>query len=100
MNNRNADTILRLFFERASADFRINKSHLAVFVAILHMWQQKGYPYCLVAFGKDIMVAAKISSDSTYHRIIGELHKYGYIRYKPSFYKGTGSVIELEIERK
>ncbi|MET4545621.1 hypothetical protein ABIE26_002939 [Pedobacter africanus] len=92
-----ADDILQSFFKKASTDFRINKSHLAVFVAIVCLWQQNGYPTVLVATGREVMSAAKISSDSTYYRIVIDLNKFGYIRYSPSFYKKHGSKIILKI---
>lgn len=41
------------------------------------------------------MSLSHIRSIATYHKVIKELHAFGYIIYKPSFHPRKGSTISL-----
>lgn len=41
------------------------------------------------------MKLAKIHSKATYHRVIQELARYGYILYNPSYHPVRGSEVSL-----
>lgn len=49
----------------------------------------------LLLYPAMLMTQAKIASRKTYYRLLRDLHEYGYILYKPSFYKGKASEIYL-----
>ena len=85
--------ILSLFFTRAAGDCRIGIGHIGLYATLVQMTIEQEAEGPLVTYGAQVMVLAKISSTATYHRLIRELNAYGYIVYKPSFYKGRGSRI-------
>lgn len=91
------------FLGRIQKDPRISIVHIGVFSVMAH---------CCVRFGDDgsclihrnyIMKTAKISSASTYYKILKELSDYGYIGYYPSKCPVKGSHVTLlpltEIEK-
>jgi len=89
--------MLRGFFGTATADHRISKSHLALYLALYISWVNSRRDLPLVIFSKDIMPAAKISSTATYHTLMRDLHNFGYIQYLASFYKKKGSEVYLNL---
>jgi hypothetical protein len=42
-----------------------------------------------------MMVVSKIQAKATYHKVIKELHEYGFIVYKPSYNPFRGSEVQL-----
>lgn len=86
---------LSYFFNRIQADPRISITHIGIYAALIRYGEQIGADNSFSAFAIQIMIIAKISSSSTYHKCIRELHEYGYISYKPSFNKKKASVISL-----
>jgi len=75
------------FVEQTNGDCRINRGHMALYLALFHLWSRQDFKGPLRFYAAEVMPAAKISSTATYHRLIRELHDFGYIRYCPSFYK-------------
>ncbi len=43
------------------------------------------------------MRLSHIHSIATYHKVIKELHAFGYINYKPSYHPKKGSTISLRM---
>lgn len=74
-------------------DPRLGPLHISLYAAILHFYNEQQERTPVSVFGKQLMQYAKISSNNTYHRIIRELHNYGYIYYIPSFNPFLGSLI-------
>lgn len=83
------------FMHAAADDARLGPLHISLYAAILHFCniQQDAAPVSV--FGKQLMQYAKISSNNTYHRVIRELQRYGYISYIPSYNPFLGSLIYL-----
>ena len=90
--------ILEDFFAASANDCRIAKGHLALFTALYYYWNKMGHPEPLKVFGHQIMPLAKISANSTYHRLLKNLMEFGYIRYEPSYYKGRASELFFNCE--
>ncbi|MBN8879880.1 MAG: hypothetical protein J0I32_20215 [Sphingobacteriales bacterium] len=86
-----------LFIAATIKDCRIHKGHLALYMALFHFWKGKNYISPIGLFASEVMKVAKISSNATYHRLIKELHDYGYIKYEPSFYKYSASKVFLSV---
>jgi len=84
-------TILSAFFCKASKDNRISIGHLGLYATLFVLWKEQGYPNPFCIYSHEVKPKAKISSSATYHKLIKQLDEYGYIRYEPSFYKGTKS---------
>lgn len=89
--------VLHSFLEKACKDSRLDKGHLAVFVALFHFWECQDFRLPLGLYGSQVMEIAKISSKATYNRILKDLTSYRYIRYEPSFYKFKASLFELTL---
>ena len=83
------------FLNAAADDARLGPLHISLFAAILHFYIAQSEQGPLSVFGKQLMHYAKISSNNTYHRLIQELHRYGYICYIPSYNPLLGSLIYL-----
>lgn len=81
------------FVEAVSDDPRVGPLHISLYAAILFFYNKQDEMSPVSVFGKQLMVYAKISSSNTYHRIIRELHAYGYIHYIPSFNPFLGSLV-------
>lgn len=89
-------SVLLNFFGRIASDHRINTSHISLYTFLWKRWKElpcKNGP--LVVYGHEVRGACKISSSSTYHRTIRQLHEYGYIKYIPSFNHYEGSKVEF-----
>lgn len=86
---------LEAFVGATTKDCRISRGHLALYLALLHFWEQSQYSSPISLFAHQAMPVAKISSNATYHRLIRDLHDFGYIRYCPSFYKAKASLVYL-----
>lgn len=83
------------FLNAAAEDARLGPLHISLYAAILHFYNAQSEQGPLSVFGKQLMHYAKISSNNTYHRLIQELHRYGYICYHPSYNPLLGSLIYL-----
>ncbi|HWW43121.1 hypothetical protein [Pedobacter sp.] len=83
------------FFSAIQSDFRISKTHIAIYSSLLQYWQMNDYPIPMKVFSHQIMRIAKIEACSTYHRCLKELDSFGYIKYVPSFKKNDASSVYL-----
>lgn len=87
---------LHAFFKAIEYDPRIRIAHIGLYASVLKCWEKKQYTNPLVVFSKEIIVVAKISSPSTYHKGIRDLSDFGYLHYVPSFNRLVGSKIFLK----
>jgi hypothetical protein len=83
------------FFAAIQKDARISITHIGVYAAILQCWQKEGCPKPLLVYSYELMKVAKISSKTTYHRYVRDLHDFGYISYEPSFKSRVRSKISV-----
>ena len=83
---------LQYFFTKAKADPNLDKSHLAVYIALLERWSEQGCSQRFHMFAKDGARAARVSI-RTYYQCVADLSELGYIRYQPSFRNDLGSLI-------
>lgn len=89
--------ILDSFITKAQEDPRMATAHICLFIGLWKQWQDSSHTEPnIAAFSSQIMRACKISSPSTYHKTIRELHQYGYISYKPSFNRYIGSQVQFK----
>jgi hypothetical protein len=87
--------LLGRFFYKASKDARISIAHIGLFATLLECWKEEDLNNPVLISAPMIMPKAKISSTATYHRLIRQLHEYGYICYDAGYYKGLGSRVQL-----
>ena len=88
------------FFDRIRDDARITTAHISLYTALWKLRKDKENMEPLYIFSHEVMPVCKISSYSTYHKTIRQLHEFGYINYVPSFNHFTGSVIEFTVLKK
>ena len=93
--------LLLTFLAVGESDPKLTTAHISLYVHLWKFRKEYGDAVQLVLFSHEVMRRCKISSYSTYHKTIRELHEFGYIRYVPSFNRFSGSVIELvEIKKR
>lgn len=88
------------FFHRIEEDVRITTAHISVYTSLWKLQQEQESKQPLRLFSREVMKICKISSYSTYHKTIRQLHEFGYILYEPSFNHYKGSVFELIMLKK
>ncbi len=86
---------IEYFFEGIKGDNRIYPAHISVYMAIVQCWIQNGCHNPVIIKGKHLMLLAKISGLATYHRVIKDLDRFGYIRYMPSNDCFAGSLVDV-----
>jgi hypothetical protein len=86
---------LSSFFKAIEKDGRISLTHIGIYAALLRYWQLNGYVNPIEAFSYEMMEVARVSSPSTYHKCVRDLHDFGYIRYDPSFKHNQRSKVYL-----
>lgn len=83
------------FFEAIRKDGRISITHIGIYASLVQYWQEHDFQNPMQAYAHEVMVLAKISASTTYHRCIRDLHDFGYVRYEPSFKRNQRSRIYL-----
>jgi hypothetical protein len=88
---------ISVFFEAIRNDRRISVTHIGVYAALVEYWQENGFVNPMEAYSYEIMLLAKLSASTTYHKCIRDLHAYGYVHYEPSFKRNRPSRIRLHL---
>ena len=83
------------FFIVIESDNRISRAHISMYACLWKRWNDLIEGQSLIFFSYEIMPVCKISSHSTYHKTIRQLHEYGYIKYTPSYNHYLGSIVEF-----
>jgi len=81
------------FFLAIEKDFRINTTHIAIFVALVQFRKNCGVINPIKPYSFEIQKIVKIASPKTYYKCIRELHEYGYLTYVPTKNKQKRSTI-------
>jgi hypothetical protein len=69
-------------------DERIGPVHMCMFLALVRMKEEKKR-----LRREEVMKLAKVKGKTTYFRVIKDLEKWGYIKYRPSFDWKRGSEV-------
>ena len=85
------------FFERISTDERLNPTHISIYMALFQFWNLNRFQNPISISRSEMMRISKIGAKATYHKVIKQLHEYGYIRYLPSYNPFQGSKVHLTI---
>ncbi len=78
---------------RMGKDQRLMATHISLFTALFVQWQRNDFISPFPVTRKTLMSYSRIASIATYHKCIGELDEYGYIRYQPSYDPVRGSLV-------
>lgn len=95
----NSPDVLNTFMAAVEKDPRISISHIGLFASLASLWLKQPDKVFLELYSKEAMLLAKISSSATYHKLIHDLDRYGYLSYEPSYYKGRASRISMSVKR-
>ena len=74
-------------------DQRTTSAQLAIYLAILVLYQMRGDSNQVNVSRREVMQLAKINSFYTYHKAIYSLVKFNYINYYPSYHPGKKTLI-------
>jgi len=77
-------------------DKRLSVCHCSIYMALILLWQKNELANPFPLSRKGIMELAHVHSIVTYHKCIGQLEAYGYIRYNPSYSYYDRSTINLD----
>lgn len=83
------------YFDRVCKDHRLNPTHISIYMAIFQFWNLNRFKNPLSISRSEIMGLSKVSSKNTYHKVMKELHQYGYFRYDPSYHPLRGSWVYM-----
>lgn len=81
------------FLTVVEADTRISAAHISLYVSLWKKWKDSGHDGPLSFFRQDIINLCKISGGNTYHKVLRQLHEYGYVKYVPSYNHFLGSMV-------
>jgi hypothetical protein len=77
------------------SDSRVTVWHIAVYVALLHVWLENSSNESFKISRREVMKHAHIGSIVPYHKCIKELQQYKFIDYRPSYHPREASRISI-----
>ncbi|MDW3197481.1 MAG: hypothetical protein R8G66_34205 [Cytophagales bacterium] len=80
---------------KVQEDDRLNASHVSLYLALFHYWNQSRFRNPLSVDRSELMRISKIGSANTYTKCLKDLHQWGYIEYKPSHNPFKGSMVQF-----
>lgn len=83
------------FWSVAELDTRLHSPHLVLYLALCQVWSKCCLVSPFIIQRKELMRLARIGSRVTYYRCMRELHRYGFIRYAPSYDYYRGSFVTI-----
>lgn len=86
---------LNTFFERIATDNRIHPTHISLYMALFQFWNFNRFQNPISVSRSELMGVSKINAKATYHKVMKELHEFGYVIYRPSYNPFRGSEVEL-----
>ena len=90
--------LLENFLQRAQRDPRIGPVHISLYLGLWKLWRDSGIMENGIRFfSYQLLPLGKVSSCSTYHKAIKQLHAFGYICYAASYNRNKGSYAQFLI---
>jgi len=89
--------LLNAAFEKFFFDDRLNPTHISLYMALFQEWNSSRFADEFYVNRRDLMLASKIGSKSTYHRCVTDLDAWDYLIYFPSNNPYKGSKIKMSI---
>lgn len=81
-------------------DNRLTVCHCSIYMALVLLWHKNKLINPFPISRKEILDLSHVHSIVTYHKCIGQLQAYGYIRYNPSYSYYDRSTIYLDTASK
>ncbi|MBA6153836.1 hypothetical protein [Gelidibacter maritimus] len=89
--------LLNAAFEKFHEDDRLQPTHISLYMALFQEWNCNRFAEEFSVNRRDLMIASKIGSKSSYHRCIRDLDAWAYLSYFPSNSPYRGSKIKMII---
>jgi len=89
--------LLNAVFSTFYFDDRLNPTHISLYMALFQEWNSSRFAVEFYVNRRDLMLASKIGSKSTYHRCVTDLDSWNYLSYFPSNNPYKGSKIKMSI---
>jgi hypothetical protein len=86
---------LTAFFDRVVKEDRMNPTHISLYMSLFQFWNISRFVNPILISRNEMMVASKILSTATYHKVMKDLNEFGLIHYKPSYNPFCGSQVEM-----
>lgn len=83
------------FFDRIANDDRLNPTHISLYISLFQFWNVNRFQNPISISRSEMMKVSKICANATYHKVMKDLHNFGFIRYKPSYNPFRGSEVEV-----
>lgn len=78
------------------ADKRVGPVHVCLYLAIWQCGEGQGVGGAVAIRREELMRLAKMEGKTTYYRVMADLARWGYVRYRPSRSKGGQSCVCLD----
>lgn len=86
---------LSISINRVALDPRLKPSHISLYVALCNAWIVSHFQMRYNVSRRRLMETSRIQSKTTYHKMIRDLQKFGYVHYEPSYHPMRGSQVSL-----
>ena len=83
------------FFWNVSRDYRLNPTHISLYMALFQQWNLHRFRNPISITREEVMATSRIHSRVTYHKCLRELHAWGYLHYMPSYNHYRGSLVYM-----
>ncbi|PVY40906.1 transcriptional regulator [Pontibacter virosus] len=83
------------FFGRVSRDYRLNPTHISLYMALFQQWNLHRFRNPISIAREEVMATSRIHSRVTYHKCLRELHAWGFLHYMPSYNHYRGSLVYM-----
>lgn len=88
-------TQLTAYLHKIVADNRLKPVHVSLSLAICDTWINNHFEQPFRISRCELMRASRIRSYATYHKVLKELQRFGYLKYTPSYHPVKASTIYL-----
>jgi hypothetical protein len=95
MSSVNYIAHLNNFFLKIPEDKRLKTTHVSLYLALFHTWNNARFSKEFFINRNEIMQQSRIGSKGTYHKCITDLSVWEYLKYTPSYNPQLGSVIHM-----
>src|SRR6185437_14502891 len=83
------------FMGRVREDPELSAFHVSVYCALVYYGEHVAQKETFTVFSREILPYAKVSRPGTYHQLLSDLARRGYIEYHPSHSPKIGSLVTL-----
>lgn len=73
----------------------LNPTHISLYMSLFQAWNINRFVNPISISRSEMMGVSKICSKATYHKVMKDLDKFGFIKYEPSYNPFRGSAVHL-----